>query len=99
MVGSRKFRMNSLIAILAIAFLSGPTAPAQTGADDPNIQKAKDILLKGAASGDPYIRSLAVMSASLVGDRSFAKELADRLIVARGQELERVQVVLRGSRT
>jgi hypothetical protein len=45
-------------------------APAQTGAADPNVQKAKDILLKGVASGNPDTRSLAVMSASLIGDRS-----------------------------
>src|SRR5271170_8183835 len=70
MIGSHKFRTNSLIASLAIAFLCGSTAPAQMGADDPNVQKAKDILLKGVASGNPDIRSLAVMSASLIGDRS-----------------------------
>src|ERR1700723_2634715 len=70
MIGSHRFRMNSVIAALAIAFLSGPTAPAQAGSEQPNIQKAKDILLKGVASGNPDTRSLAVMSASLIGDRS-----------------------------
>jgi HEAT repeat protein len=70
MIGSHKFRTNSLVASLAIAFLCGSTAPAQTGADDPNVQKAKDILLKGVASGNPDTRSLAVQSASLIGDRS-----------------------------
>ena len=70
MIGSRKVRMNFLVAGLAIAFLCGPTAPAQTGATDPNVQKAKDILLKGVASGNPDTRSLAVQSASLIGDRS-----------------------------
>src|SRR5271168_3523520 len=70
MIGSHKFRTNSLIASLAIAFFCGSTAPAQTGADDPNVQKAKDILLKGVASGNPDIRQLAVMAASLIGDRS-----------------------------
>jgi HEAT repeat protein len=69
MIGSQKLRMNSLVAGLAIAFLWGPTAPAQTGGADPNVQKAKDILLKGVASGNPDTRSLAVMSASLIGDR------------------------------
>src|SRR5580700_8212890 len=70
MIGSHKFRTNSLVASLAIAFLCGASAPAQTGADDPNVQKAKGILLKGVASGNPDTRSLAVMSASLIGDRS-----------------------------
>src|ERR1700683_391394 len=70
MIGSHKLRMNSVIAALAIVFLSGPTTPAQKGADDPNVQKDKDILLKGVASGNPDTRSLAVMSASLIGDRS-----------------------------
>jgi HEAT repeat protein len=70
MIGSHRFRMNSVIAALAIAFLSGPPAPGQTGASDPNVQKAKDILLKGVASGNPDTRSLAVQSASLIGDRS-----------------------------
>jgi HEAT repeat protein len=70
MIGSAKLRMNLLVAGLAIVFLCAPTAPAQTGADDPNVQKAKDILLKGVASGNPDTRSLAVMSASLIGDRS-----------------------------
>jgi len=69
MIGSHKFRTNSIVASLAIAFLCSPTAPAQTGADDPNVQKAKDILLKGVASGNPDTRSLAVQSASLIGDR------------------------------
>jgi HEAT repeat protein len=62
--------MNFLVATLAIVFLCGPTAPAQTGSTDPNVQKAKDILLKGVASGNPDTRQLAVMSASLIGDRS-----------------------------
>jgi HEAT repeat protein len=70
MIVSRRFRMNSVIAALAIAFLSASTAPAQVGKDDPNVQKAKDILLKGVASGNPDTRSLAVQSASLIGDRS-----------------------------
>src|ERR1700733_10021123 len=70
MIGSQDFRPKFLVAALAIAFLCGPTAPAATGSDDPNIQKAKDILLKGVASGNPDTRSLAVMSASLIGDRS-----------------------------
>ncbi len=70
MIGSLKSRKNFLVAGLAIALLCAPTAPAQTGADDPNVQKAKDILLKGVASGNPDTRSLAVMSASLIGDRS-----------------------------
>ena len=67
---SQKFRMHSLVAALAIAFVCGPTAPAQTATGDPNVQKAKDILLTGVASGNPDTRSLAVMSASLIGDRS-----------------------------
>ena len=70
MIGSQKLRITYLVAGLAIAFLWGPTAAPQTGAEDPNIQKCKDILLKGVASGNPDTRSLAVMSASLIGDRS-----------------------------
>jgi HEAT repeat protein len=70
MIGSQKLRMNFLVASLAIAFLCGPTALAQTGETDPNVQKAKDLLLKGVASGNPDTRQLAVMSASLIGDRS-----------------------------
>jgi HEAT repeat protein len=70
MIGSQKLKIKSLVAGLAIAFLCGSAAPAQTGAEDPNIQKCKDILLKGVASGNPDTRSLAVMSASLIGDRS-----------------------------
>src|ERR1700750_3000925 len=70
MIGCQKIRMNFIVAALAIAFLCGPTAPAQTGTADPNVQKAKDLLLKGVASGNPDTRSLAVMSASLIGDRS-----------------------------
>jgi HEAT repeat protein len=70
MIGSRNFRPKFFVAGLAIVFLCGPTAPAATGSDDPNVQKAKDILLKGVASGNPDTRSLAVMSASLIGDRS-----------------------------
>jgi HEAT repeat protein len=70
MIGSQTLRTNFLVASLAIAFLCAPTAPAQTGAADPNVQKAKALLLKGVASGNPDTRSLAVMSASLIGDRS-----------------------------
>jgi HEAT repeat protein len=70
MIGYRKIRMNAIVAGLAITFLCGPTAPAQTGTADPNVQKAKDLLLKAVASGNPDTRSLAVMSASLIGDRS-----------------------------
>jgi HEAT repeat protein len=70
MIGSQNFRTKFFVAGLAIAFLCGPAAPAATGSDDPNVQKAKDILLKGVASGNPDTRSLAVMSASLIGDRS-----------------------------
>src|SRR6204780_4276444 len=70
MIGSHKFRMNSLVAALAISFFCAPPAPAQMGAGDPNVQKAKDILLKGVGSGNPDTRSLAVQSASLIGDRS-----------------------------
>jgi HEAT repeat protein len=70
MIGSRNFRPKFFVACVAIVFLCGPTAPAATGSDDPNVQKAKDILLKGVASGNPDTRSLAVMSASLIGDRS-----------------------------
>ena len=70
MIGSHKFRMNSLVAALAISFFCAPPAPGQMGANDPNVQKAKDILLKGVASGNPDTRSLAVQSASLIGDRS-----------------------------
>ena len=71
MIGSPKFALKSLaIAGLAISFLCGPIAPAEDGSTDPNVQKAKDILLKGVASGNPDTRSLAVMSASLIGDRS-----------------------------
>jgi HEAT repeat protein len=70
MIGSHKFRMNSLIAALAISFFCALPAPGQMGASDPNVQKAKDILLKGVASGNPDTRSLAVQSASLIGDRS-----------------------------
>jgi HEAT repeat protein len=69
MIDFQKIRMTSIVAGLAIAFLCGPVAPAQAGAADPNVQKAKDILLKGVASGNPDTRSLAVMSASLIGDR------------------------------
>ncbi len=70
MIGSKNVRLTFLVASLAIALFCAPTAPAQTGANDPNVQKAKDILLKGVASGNPDTRSLAVMSASLIGDRS-----------------------------
>ena len=47
-----------------------PCSPSADGAADPNVQKAKDILLKGVASGNPDTRQLAVQSASLIGDRS-----------------------------
>jgi HEAT repeat protein len=71
MIGSPKFRLKFLVvAALAISFLGGPIAPADDSTSDPNVQKAKDILLKGVASGNPDTRSLAVMSASLIGDRS-----------------------------
>src|SRR3984885_12636406 len=70
MIDLRKLRLNFLVAGLAIAFLCAPPAPGQMGAGDPNVQKAKDILLKGVASGNPDTRSLAVQSASLIGDRS-----------------------------
>jgi HEAT repeat protein len=70
MIGSQRVRLNFLLAGVAIAFLCGPIAPAQTDAADPTVQKAKDILLKGVASGNPDTRQLAVMSASLIGDRS-----------------------------
>lgn len=70
MIGSHKFRIYSFVAGLAIVFLTAPSVPAQTATADPNVQKAKDILLKGVASGNPDTRSLAVMSASLIGDRS-----------------------------
>lgn len=70
MIGYRKIRMNSIAAVLAITFLCGLSVPAQTGTADPNVQKAKNLLLKGVASGNPDTRSLAVMSASLIGDRS-----------------------------
>jgi HEAT repeat protein len=69
MIGSQRFRINFLAAGLALAFLCGPSAPAQTEAAA-TIQQAKDILLKGVASGNPDTRQLAVMSASLIGDRS-----------------------------
>jgi HEAT repeat protein len=70
MIGSQRVRLHFLVAGLAIGFFCASTAPAQTGADDPNVQKAKDLLVKGVASGNPDTRSLAVMSASLIGDRS-----------------------------
>jgi len=70
MIGSQQFRTKFLVAALAIAFLCGPAALAADGPTDPNVQKAKDILLKGVGSGNPDTRSLAVMSASLIGDRS-----------------------------
>lgn len=70
MIGSQKLRINFLVAGLAIAFVGVLTAPAQTGADDPNVQKAKGILSKGVESGNPDTRQLAIMSASLIGDRS-----------------------------
>src|ERR1700734_515880 len=70
MIGSHKFSMNFLVAALATSFIFAPAARGQMGAGDPNVQKAKDILLKGVASGNPDTRSLAVQSASLIGDRS-----------------------------
>src|SRR5580704_13802846 len=71
MIRSSQPRLKSLVlAGLAFSFLCAPIAPAEDGAADPNVQKAKDILLKGVASGNPDTRSLAVMSASLIGDRS-----------------------------
>lgn len=70
MNGSQKVRPNSLVAGLAIAFLCGSTAFAQTAPADPTVQKAKGILLQGVASGNPDTRQLAVMSASLIGNRS-----------------------------
>ncbi len=76
MIGSQKLKTNFLVAGLAIVFFCGPTASAATDPADPNIQKAKDILLKGVASSNPDTRSLAVMSASLIGDRS---EVLDKL--------------------
>jgi HEAT repeat protein len=76
MIRSREFRTKFLVAGLAIALSYSPTARAFAGSDDPNVQKAKDILLKAVASGNPDTRSLAVMSASLIGDRS---ELLNKL--------------------
>ena len=76
MIGLPKLRTNLIIASLAIAFLCGTGAPAQTASTDPNVQKAKDLLLKGVASGNPDTRQLAVMAASLIGDRS---EVLNRL--------------------
>ena len=70
MIGSHKFSMNFLVAALATSFIFAPAARGQMGAGDPNVQKAKDILLKGVGSGNPDTRSLAVQSASLIGDRS-----------------------------
>jgi HEAT repeat protein len=70
MIGLPKLQTNLIIASLAIAFLCGTGAPAQTASTDPNVQKAKDLLLKGVASGNPDTRQLAVMAASLIGDRS-----------------------------
>jgi HEAT repeat protein len=71
MIESHKVRVNFLIASLAIAFLCGPTAPAQTeaAAQDPTVQHAKDILLQGVARGNPDTRQQAVMGGSLIGDR------------------------------
>jgi HEAT repeat protein len=70
MIGLPKLQTNLIIASLAIAFLCGTAAPAQTASTDPNVEKAKDLLLKGVASGNPDTRQLAVMAASLIGDRS-----------------------------
>ena len=44
--------------------------PSPDRATDPNVQKARDLLLKGVASGNPDTRQLAVMAASLIGYRS-----------------------------
>ena len=38
MIGSQKLRITHLVAGLAIAFLWGSTAPAQTGAEDTEVQ-------------------------------------------------------------
>lgn len=78
MIGSKKIGIRVVVASLAIALLCDPTAPAQTeaAATDPTIQQAKDILLKGVASGNPDTRQLAIMAASLIGDRS---ELLNKL--------------------
>jgi HEAT repeat protein len=71
MIGSRKVRLNLVVASLATAFLCCPSAPAaEADGGAPNVQKAKDLLLKGVASGNPDTRQLAVMAASLIGDRS-----------------------------
>jgi HEAT repeat protein len=70
MIGLPKLRTNLIVASLAIASLCVTAAPAQTASTDPNVQKAKDLLLKGVASGNPDTRQLAVMAASLIGDRS-----------------------------
>jgi hypothetical protein len=80
MIGLREVRMNFLIAGLAIVVLHGTTVPAQTAPADPRVQQCKDILLKGVASGNPDTRQLAVMSASLIGDRSeVVKKLSSML--------------------
>jgi HEAT repeat protein len=70
MIRSHQVRLNILVAVLAIACLCSSTLMAQSASTDPNVQKAKDLLLKGVASGNPDTRQLAVMSASLIGDRS-----------------------------
>jgi HEAT repeat protein len=71
MIGSRKVRLNLIVASLATVFLCSPSAPAaEADGGAPNVQKAKDLLLKGVASGNPDTRQLAVMAASLIGDRS-----------------------------
>jgi HEAT repeat protein len=70
MIRSHQVCLNFLVAGLAIASSYGPTVMAQSAAADPKIQQCKDILLKGVASGNPDTRQLAVMSASLIGDRS-----------------------------
>ena len=70
MSGSPKLRLKFLAAAIAMVFLCIPVTRAADGAADPNVQKAKDILLKGVASGNPDTRQLAVQSASLIGDRS-----------------------------
>jgi HEAT repeat protein len=71
MIGSPRIRLNLVVAGLATVFLSCPMAPAADSATTPpSIQKAKDLLLKGVGSGNPDTRQLAVMAASLIGDRS-----------------------------
>jgi HEAT repeat protein len=71
MIGTSGFQLKLVVAGLATVFLCCPMASASDGdGSAPNIQKAKDLLLKGVASGNPDTRQLAVMAASLIGDRS-----------------------------